>query len=192
MDQIQKIEISHRTIIFTLVSLGLVWALYQLRGVILLVFISVILMAALNPGVDFLERLKVPRLISILLFYILVIAGVSAIIAGLVPPLIEQTSKLVSITPKLLANLQFLGFEPTTIMPQLTGIPSNALRFTISAVSNVIVVFTLLIFTFYLLLERKNLKHHLTIAFGPDGEKKAEVFVDQIELQLGRWVRGQL
>jgi len=54
------------------------------------------------------------------------------------------------------------------------------------------VVFTVLVFTFYLLLERKNLKQHLTVAFGSDGERKAEVFVDQVELRLGKWVRGQL
>ena len=56
--------------------------------------------------------------------------------------------------------------------------PSNVLKLAVGAVNNVIVVFTLLVFTFYLMMERRNLKHHLRVAFGSDGETKAEKFED--------------
>ena len=187
-----KVEVSHRTIIFTIAFLALLWALYQVRGVILLVFISVILMSALNPGIDWLEKWRVPRIVAILVFYILVIAGISGVIAVLIPPLVEQTAKLVTATPQLLDQLGWLKIDSTVLIQQLGSVPSNVLKLAMSAVNNVIVVFTLLIFTFYLLLERKNLKRHLTMAFGGDGEAKAEKFVDQIEWELGRWIRGQL
>ncbi|MBI4035184.1 MAG: AI-2E family transporter [Candidatus Chisholmbacteria bacterium] len=192
MSRVTKIEISHRTILFTLAVLVLLWMTYQIRGVILLVFISIILMSALNPGVDFLEKYKVPRIVSILLFYILTIGFISSVVAVLVPPLVEQTGRLISVTPKLLTNLAWLQLNPSVLVQQLSALPSNVLRFTVSAVSNIIIVFTVLVFTFYLLLERKNLKRHLMAAFGSDGEAKAEAFVDEVELQLGRWVRGQL
>jgi len=70
MKPVQKIEISHRTIIFTVFFLIFIWVLYQIRGVILLVFISIILTSALNPGIDFLERFKIPRVVSIFLYFI--------------------------------------------------------------------------------------------------------------------------
>lgn len=188
----QKIEISHRTIIFTVAFLVLLWALYQIRGVILLVFIGVILMSALNPGVDWLEKRRIPRVVAILLFYILIIAGVSGVVAILIPPLVEQTSKLVAMTPQLLSRWGWLRIDSTVLVQQLSTLPSNVLRLAVGAVNNVIVVFTLLVFTFYLLLERRNLKHHLRIAFGGDGEARAEKFVDDVERELGRWIRGQL
>jgi len=188
----QKIEISYRTIIFTAAFLVLLWALYQIRGVMLLVFIGVILMSALNPGVDWLEKWRVPRAVAILLFYILIIAGVSGIVTVLIPPLIEQTSKLIAVTPQLLNRLGWLKIDSTVLIQQLSTLPANVLKLAVGAVNNVIVVFTLLVFTFYLLLERRNLKHHLRVAFGSDGEARAEKFVDDIERELGRWIRGQL
>ena len=188
----QKIEISHRTIVFIIAFLALLWALYQIRGVILLAFIGVILMSALNPGVDWLERWRVPRVVTILLFYILIIAGVSGVVAILIPPLVEQTSKLIAVTPQLLSRWGWLRVDSTVLIQQLGSVPSNVLRLAVGAVNNVIVVFTLLVFTFYLMMERRNLKHHLRVAFGSDGEAKAEKFVDDIEKELGRWIRGQL
>src|SRR3989344_4084606 len=188
----QKIEISHRTIVFIIAFLALLWALYQIRGVILLAFIGVILMSALNPGVDWLERWRVPRVVTILLFYILIIAGVSGVVAILIPPLVEQTSKLIAVTPQLLSRWGWLRVDSTVLIQQLGSVPSNVLRLAVGAVNNVIVVFTLLVFTFYLMMERRNLKHHLRVAFGSDGEAKAEKFVDDIERELGRWIRGQL
>ena len=188
----QKIEISHRTIVFIIAFLALLWALYQIRGVILLAFIGVILMSALNPGVDWLERWRVPRVVTILLFYILIIAGVSGVVAILIPTLVEQTSKLIAVTPQLLSRWGWLRVDSTVLIQQLGSVPSNVLRLAVGAVNNVIVVFTLLVFTFYLMMERRNLKHHLRVAFGSDGEAKAEKFVDDIERELGRWIRGQL
>lgn len=191
MAEPQKIEISHRTVIFTILFLVAIWLIYQIRGVILLVFISVILMSALNPGVDFLERLKVPRFLSIFLFYGLIIGFFSSIVAMLIPPLVEQTARLVESTPRLFNDLGFITVDSRLLLQQFGSLPSNVFRFALNAVENVVVVFTVLVFTFYLLLERKKLRDHLTFAFG-DNEKTAEAVVDKIEHQLGRWVRGRI
>jgi len=192
MKPVQKIEISHRTIIFTVFFLIFIWVLYQIRGVILLVFISIILTSALNPGIDFLERFKIPRVVSIFLYYTIILIGVSSLVATLIPPLIDQTTKLVNATPQLINQIGFFQIDPTIIVQQLGSLPSNVFKFALTALENIIVIFSLLVFTFYLLLERNKLKHHLRVAFGKDGETKAEIFIDRIEQLLGRWVRGRL
>ncbi|MCX6724668.1 MAG: tRNA (adenosine(37)-N6)-dimethylallyltransferase MiaA, partial [Candidatus Shapirobacteria bacterium] len=68
----KKIEISHRTIIFTVFFLLFLWLLYFLRGVLIIFFFSIILMAAFNPLVDRLQRWRIPRALSIILIYILI------------------------------------------------------------------------------------------------------------------------
>lgn len=188
----RKIEISYRTIMFTVFFLILLYLVYQLMGVILLVFISVILMSALNPGVDFLQRLKVPRLISILLFYVLILGFISSVVASLITPLVEQTNRLIGATPIILDKLGGLELDPGLIVKEMTSLPTNVFKFALGAFENVIVVFSVMVFTFYLLLQRKDIKKHLTLAFGSDGERKAEIFVDKLEQRLGSWVRGQL
>jgi len=65
------------------------------------------------------------------------------------------------------------------------------LKFVINLFSNLFGIFALIIITFYLLVERKNLNKYLLILFGEGQEKKAEEFVDKVEKRLGDWVRGE-
>lgn len=81
----QKIEISHKTIIFTVLFLALLWFLYFIRDIILVFFIALLIMAVLNPLVSRLSKLKVPRGISVLLVYVLVLGLLSFLVASLVP-----------------------------------------------------------------------------------------------------------
>src|SRR5574340_452383 len=91
----KKIEISYRTIIFIAVfTLGL-WILFQIREVLLALFVSLILMSSLNPSIERLERLRIPRALAVILFYLLVLAILSFSLVGIVPPLIDQTSSLI-------------------------------------------------------------------------------------------------
>lgn len=191
----EKIEISYRTIIFTIFFLVAVWVLYLIRGVIILWFIAFILMTALNPMVSFLERLKIPRVLSIALTFVFIIGMLALVIAGIVPPLIEQTTFLANSLSEKLPLPSVFQFNEGAIASQLEAISSSALnlvKIVIGAFSNILAVFSLIVFTFYLLIERKNLKHYLKLIFSDDdSEKRAEVLIDDIENKLGGWVRGE-
>jgi len=67
-----KIEISHKTITFTVFFLLFLVFLYQIRGVLLLLFIAIIFMSALSPIVDKFQKLKIPRGLAVLFLYILI------------------------------------------------------------------------------------------------------------------------
>lgn len=190
----KKIEISHRTIIFTVLSLIFLWFLFQIRQILIALFVSVVLMAALNPLVDRLERFKFPRVFAILFIYFLIFAVLGVILAGVIPPLIDQTSTLISNLPRYAQILRLPEIDQNIIatqISQLGSLPANIVKITVSLFSNLIAVFTLMVITFYLLLERKNLDRYLLVLFGPDGEEKAEKFVDEVERKLGGWVRAQ-
>lgn len=198
----RTIEISHRTVVFTVLFLGLIWFLAQIWPIIIGLFISLLLMTALNPLVDRLERLRVPRGFAILFIYLVLVILFVLGLAGVVPPLLEQTSNLANRLPELfddlgawLASIGVTGVDGQMIASQLSqvgAIPANLVRFTVSVFSNLIAVFTVLIITFYLLLERKNLDKYLLLLFGQGGEKKAKGFVDKLEARLGGWVRGEV
>ena len=98
---------------------------------------------------------------------------------------------------EVLAEYQpkFVDIDPTALAGQLSNLsrlPANIVRFTAGLFSNIIFLFTLGVLTFYLLLERRNLNKYLTTLFDRDGEKRAEGFVDNLEQQLGGWVRGEV
>lgn len=191
----KKIEISHKTIIFTVGFLIFLWFLYQIREIILAFFVALIVMAILNPTVTSLSKFKIPRAVSVLVVYILAFVVVGGAIAGVVPPLIDQTSAFVNNLPSYLENLaistvfgeQIIG----ELLSQLGRIPGQLAKFSLSVLSNVVGVVTVLIFAFYLLLARDKLDEQLGFFFG---ERKKEVgkMIDLLEARLGGWARGQL
>lgn len=198
----RTIEISHRTVVFTVLFLGLIWFLIQIWPIIIGLFISLLLMTALTPLVDRLERFHIPRGLAILITYFILLGVFILGLASIVPPLLDQTTTLANRLPRLfddlgawLVSLGISGISGDIIAAQLSqvgAIPANLVRFTVSLFSNIIAVFTVLVITFYLLLERKNLEKYLVVLFGEGGEKRAKSFVDKLEARLGGWVRGEL
>ncbi len=123
------------------------------------------------------------------------LAAPTLMVASVVPPLVEQTSILINRIPIYVQQFEVPGIDPNLFVsqiPKLAEIPANILKFSLGFFSNLVAVLAILIITFYLLLERKNLKHHLLILFGEDQEKKAEAFINKAEKQLGSWVRGEI
>lgn len=188
-----KIEISHKTITFTVFFLLSLAFLYQIRSILLLLFIAIIFMSALSPVVDRLEKLKLPRGLSILLLYVIIWSVVSFGIASLVPPLVEQSAIFISRLPQDVTQLTGGKFDLSIFQPQLNALPERILRLAVGAFNNIITLFTFMVIVYYLIIERKNLKKYLTFLFGDgDREKHAEIFIDKLEHKLGGWVRGQL
>lgn len=191
----KKIEISHRTIIFTVFFLILLCLLWQIRQIIIGLFVALVLMAAINPAVDKMEKIKIPRILGIIFIYVLIFTGVGLIIAGVIPPLVDQTSTLITRAPQFIEDLGLPSLGQNIIenqIQELGSVPASLLRITVDIFTNLVSVAAILIITFYLLLERKNLNRYLHILFGGDGEKKAEKFIDEIEKKLGGWVRAEL
>jgi predicted PurR-regulated permease PerM len=191
----QKIEISHRTVIFTIVFLILISFVYYIRDIILQFFVALLIMTILNPFVTKLAKLKIPRAISILLVYLIVFLLVSISFAGLVPPLLEQTSNLVNNIPGFLENLGASGAMGERLLSELLSqiglIPGRAARFTAVVFSNLLSVLAILIFAFYLLLARNKLDYQIGVFFGDKARKEIKRMLDLLETKLGGWMRGQ-
>jgi len=65
----QKIEISQKTIIFTIGTLLSVWLIYQIRAIVVLLFIAFILMTAINPLIKKANKFKIPTILVMLVVY---------------------------------------------------------------------------------------------------------------------------
>lgn len=188
-----QVNISQKSIIFTVLLLILIYLLFLLRNLLLLFFIAVIFMSALSPLVDKLEKRKIPRSLAILLFYILIIGGIGFSIASLVPPLVEQSSKLIMSFPYDLNQLTQGRFNLTILEPNLKALPGQIFKIALGALNNIVGLLTFLVILFYLIMERKNLKKYLRFLFGKNAkEEHAEIFIAKLEHKLGGWVRGQL
>jgi predicted PurR-regulated permease PerM len=192
----RKIEVSHKTIIFTIIvvlSLGLV---YILRDLILELFSALLLMAILGPMVSKLSKFRIPRVISVLLTYILVVGVMAGIVSQIIPAVVDQTTSFVNALPDYLVKIGVTSSLSSgvlqSIISNIGGAPGAIFQFTFSIVNNLIAILTVLVFAFYMLISRNRLEDQLGTFFGEEKKKELGNLIDTLEKKLGGWARGEL
>jgi len=192
----KKIEISQKTIIFTTCFILGLWLLYQVRNIVVLLFISFILMTAVNPLVRLAKKIKIPTILVMLVVYFGLIGLISIVIASLVPAVVQQTKDITLNLPTYMHSLEDVfnaQFDPNIIGGYLNSLPSNLLKIVAGTFSNIMNILAIFFMAYYLVLERPRL-HKYLLRFFPDhqAESRAEALVLAIEQKVGGWVRGEL
>lgn len=192
----KKIEISYRTIIFTVFFLLFLKLVSQISEILLMVFVAIILMSALAPVVDRLEKWHLPRALAIFVIYIVLWGILGTLLAGIIPSIVEQTTKLIQLLPTSFNRLSFVSGHEQEIYQQVLGLisslPQDLLKFTVSLFGNILNFFTTIVITFYMLLDRRQLHHFLSVITGSSRHERMENFFASLEKVLGSWVRGEL
>lgn len=190
---LSKIEISHRTIIFIAAFIATVWFVFQIREILYLLFISFIIMSALRPTVDFLEKRRIPSVISILFIYIIVFGVFGVSLVGTIPSLVTQFVRLTQALPSFVSSVvPYWNVDINAFSQQIAPLSQNLVKLTVSIFSNIITIVTVLVFTFYLLLERKHMEQLLSSFMSDEAAKRINHVLKKIEQRLGSWVQGQL
>jgi predicted PurR-regulated permease PerM len=187
--QKSTIEISHRTIVFTVLFLVFLYTIQQISGILIGIFIAYLISTAVNPLVALLEKIKVPRQISAIFVLLAILVLLASGIAAVIPPIVDQTTSFLTQLPQLLQNLG-VQVDQNLISSQFGSIPQNAFKVIAGAFSNAVAVFAVLVISYYFLLERRQLPNRLNTLFG-DGEAEIENLLIKIENRLGGWIRGQ-
>jgi predicted PurR-regulated permease PerM len=193
---IRKIEVSHKTIIFAvllLLSLGLV---FILRDLILKLFVALLLMTILGPMVSTLSKYKVPRVVSVLVTYVLVIGTLVGTISLIIPAVVDQTTSFVNALPVYLSNIGITSMISSEVinvfLNNIGSAPGAIFQFTFSLVNNVVAILTVLVFAFYMLVSRDKLEDQLGLFFGEERKKEFGDIINTLEKKLGGWARGEL
>lgn len=186
-------EISHRTIFFLAAFLALIWLIIRIMDILFLLFIAFIVMSAIRPLVEQLEKYRMPRAISIIIIYLLSFGVLGYALSSLIPALVSQTTKLISNLPRYLSLISpYAQIDINSVTSQIAPISQNIIRVTYGVFSNILALMTVLVFTFYLLLERKHLERYILSILSQDIGDQVIKAVKSVELSLGTWLRGQL
>jgi predicted PurR-regulated permease PerM len=192
---VRKVEISHRTIIFTVFFIISLWFLFLIRDLIFQLFVALIIMATFNPFVTKLQKYKIPRSASVILVYAVFVGVLGSAFFAIIPQLAEQTANFVSSLPKLMVKLGvpivFRDQILEQLLAQVGAVPSQLAKALASIFSNVFAVITVFIFSFYLLLSRDKLDDQLGYFFGEDKREKIGKIIDRLEVRMGSWARGE-
>lgn len=188
----RKIDISHKTIFFITAFLLGLWLLFLIRDLLLILFVSLILMSALSPAVIFFERFRIPKALGIGITYLVILTIIVGGLVVIVPPLVEQTGKLIVTLPPLASQIfTIFNIDRSVFQSSLTSLSKNAFSFTLAVFDNFLAIIFLLVITFYLLLEKDKLEDRFSLLFYGREDRVKALFV-LIEDKLGSWLRGQL
>lgn len=209
MQEARKIEISTSTILKTiLILLGLVF-LFMVRDIVMLLFIAVIIVAAIDPAVDSMQKKKIPRPIGTLIIYIILLSLVALSVSFLIPPMAKQLhefsanfnqyytgaeSSLSNVGDLLRARHIDIGIEKMAneIGNTVGSLPKNIFSTTIGVFSGALSFIVILSMAFYMSVEEDGIKKFI-VSITPAGHKDyAASLTSRIEDKIGRWVAGQL
>lgn len=177
------------------------WMLYQVREVLLVVYISLIFTLMLAPLVGKLEKKIKRRSVAVFIVVILSVIVFGALVSLCLKAAVDQSISFIATFPSLLQDLlsrydQDGGFGNQlllSITQSLAGNGSGGLvNITKGIFSNALSVFSIIIFTFYFLVDFDKLRDALLSFFAGNVKKKVEASIKEVEAQLGSWMRGQL
>lgn len=175
------------------------WFVFQIRGIIVSIFLAYVIMAALIPAVRFLRRKKVPHVFAVLIPYVAVFLLVFMLVIPLVPFVMDQISSLLKNFPEYLGDSgRILGFQVDPqqiqdyISKELGSLGRNAIGVTGKVFGGVLSTLTVLVVGFYFLMYNEAFKHRVASLFDKEHRDHVKETMKLIDEKLGAWLRGQV
>ncbi len=201
----QKIDISTSTIFrFILIIVGLVF-LYLVRDVLLMVFISLIIAAAIDAPVDWLAARRVRRTLGTAIIYFFIAALFAAFVYWALPPLAGQLKSLASLSPNYFNDLvadvsifhQKLGADYAqkllgNLSEQLYGATGDIFGTAVNIFGGLFSAVVIIVMSFYLVVQDKGIKRFLSSVTPAEHRPYVVNLAERIQTKLGWWLRGQL
>lgn len=95
-----------KVVAITILLVGLALLLFQIRDILMLFFVSALFAAALDPTVDQLEsKYKIPRSVSVVVIFLILIAVVSVFVGSMVPVVAQQLFEVSKNAGVLIGNI---------------------------------------------------------------------------------------
>jgi predicted PurR-regulated permease PerM len=201
--------------IWMVVLTGIVlWSAYLVRNVLLLIYISGVLAIGFSPIVRLIQKQNVrpvgarrlPRWLAILVLYLAMVGVLTGIGFMIFPPLVDQARQLWTAAPAMVERGQaFLIQQGVLSAPiqwrdvveqaPVSG-GTEAVGTVFGAVAGVLGglfgLLTILILTFYLLVESEGL-HHAFLRLFPSRDRARVADVSrEITVKVSAWLGGQL
>ncbi|MFH0874012.1 MAG: AI-2E family transporter [Candidatus Komeilibacteria bacterium] len=191
-------------VLLVIVAVAFAWFIRDILG---LLFISIIFASAFNPWVDAWQRRHIPRGITLILIYLLVLSIFSGVIYLVAGPVSHEIAALANNFPQYYIEivngwdrLQSLGgglLADYNLRDNINAIslPSATLElfgFVKSVFGSILAFLLVLVITFYLSVEERNMRHFIKSLTPVKHQSFAMQTMSRVQTKLGRWLRGQV
>jgi predicted PurR-regulated permease PerM len=216
MDKKFTISITAGTVVTVVLVLAGAYAFWLLRGLALLVLAAIVIASAIEPGVFFFIRRRIPRFIAALLTYVLVFGSVFALIYFFFPPIIADAAKFMTAMPQYLNTINvppsfqglanatdFIGtqgqtssFVQTLISFQSvfssTTSTSGVLQLVATFFGGIFSLSLVIVLSFYFALQDTGVDDFLRLVMPVKYEEYSVDLWKRSQKKIGRWMQGQI
>lgn len=207
------ISITAGTVFKAVLILVGAWLLFELRDLVLVLVTAVVVASAIEPGVAKLRTYRVPRVLSVLLVYLLLLGVIFGLFFFFIPTLFSDFTAFLSSVPAYLHAFNELsafdqyaaivGVEPPTISTEsllqslrenvdASGVFGNAFTAVASIFGGVFSFVLIVVFSFYFAVIETGVDDFLRVI----SPRKHQAYVlglwDRSRKKIGLWMQGQL
>jgi predicted PurR-regulated permease PerM len=212
MSNQMRISITSGTIIKAIVWVLVATTLMYLSDLVITLLVAVVLASAIEPPVRFLQKYKIPRVVSVAGFFLLIIALLASVAFIFLPPLVDDVVQFVKNLPAILESIRIFGRDMglkdlassvSTISNQiskgqiLTTVQniffgqSGFFATTSKVVGGIFHVVITFVLAFYLALEERGVHKFLRLIAPLRYEHYIEDVWNRSQKKISLWMQGQ-
>lgn len=209
MNERMTIDVTSSAIFRVAIVLLVLWFLWVIRDILLFLLVAIIIASALEPLAARLQQFRIPRPLSVLAVYAVIIALLSGVGSVLVPALVEEIRELARVLPavyeqftRLLGSVGIVLGTPEAIESLRTGLlnlgnflTASAGEFfatTTSLFGSLFAVFLVFVVSFYLVVNRNGLVSFIRSVTPARHQAYVIGLVERAQQKIARWAGAQL
>jgi len=216
MDKKLNISITAGTFVTAIFVIAGAYAFWMLRGLALLVLASIVIASAIEPGVAFFIRRRIPRFVAALLMYVLVLGSVFSLVYFFFPPIIADAATFLSAAPQYLSTINvpssfqgianatdFIGTQGSTssfmqtllsFQSALSSTSSSGGVLTLAATffGGIFSLSLVIVLSFYFALQDTGVDDFLRLVMPVKYEDYSIDLWKRSQKKIGRWMQGQI
>lgn len=194
-----------RTVFFIAIGVFVLWFLYIARAILAPFVLGAIFAYILNPIVNFFsERVKLPRTLSVVIIYLLLIALIIAAASFLTKRVLHESAEFTSYIKNVITTTQ----NQVEALPDWTRPIAKEMLFSLeeskifsvqsvfsffpAAISRIVSFLIFLIAGFYFLKEGRRMIGSLILLVPKPYKIEAEILLRKINVVLNGYLRGQI
>ncbi len=213
MDKELRVSITVKTVVAAIAVATVAYGVWLLRDLALLIVTAIVIASAIEPGIAFFVRRRLPRFFSVVFVYVLVFGSIFTLLYFFFPPIITDAAGFLSAVPKYLETIKisgsFSGLASTGLFGG-TGDIQSFVRALLSLQSGVAAgsagifqiivtffggIFSLLlvvVLSFYFALQDTGMDDFLRLVMPVAYEDYAVDLWRRSQKKIGLWMQGQI
>ncbi|MEK7615945.1 MAG: AI-2E family transporter [Patescibacteria group bacterium] len=198
------LEIEAKTVIKIILVILAFLFLYLLRDVLMVLLFSIIIASAVSPFASWLESKRVPRMVGVMLFYVLFFGLLVAFLSLAIPIVASELNQLTQTLPKLFEQVQQAGssryVDFVTEIQNFLESSSQFLQTTSSSIFSLLIdifgglisFISIIVISFYFSVMKQGVATFFKSILPATHEGYAIGLWKRAEAKVGKWLQGQL